>query len=180
MAQKRERAHLEWSPKWEGVVSGWTANFIRRNHWRCDALHEFDDLMQDAFLVFLKICDKYPRVIEERHFVALYKRAITNQFHDRALYMKRKRVLHQDTAQDVSELYTGRIGELTNGGYAAALLNEAPEELKLALEVFIKNPEALRTPAKAKERQNLNSKLRKALGLGEGYDFVGELKALFS
>lgn len=180
MPQKRARARVRYTPQWGGSVEKFTYNFIHRNKWRLDRIHEFEDQVQDALLIFMKIRDRYPRVVEERHFMALYKRALANKYHDQALYMKRKRVVHQDTSQDVSELYTGRIGELTHGGYAAALLAEAPEELKLALKLLAENPDALRSLPRSKHRQNLNMKIRTALGLDENFDFMSQMKELFS
>lgn len=148
--------------------------------WRCDRIHEFDDLMQDCFLIFHKICDKYPRVVEERHLFSLYRRAVVNQFHDRALYMKRKRVLHQDTSADVSDVFIGRIGEMTNAGYAAALLAEAPEDLKIALRLLTRFPKVLDNLPKIKHRENLNMKLRRALDLDPNFNFTDGMKDLFS
>lgn len=197
MPCKRVRAVVCFTPVWVGTIRNYALKFIHQNRWRCDRIHEIEDLEQDAHLIFIKISTKYPRVVEERHFMGLFKVALANNFHDRALYMKRKRVLEQDTSQDVSELYTGRIGELSNGGYVGALLAEAPEELQIALQLIANNPEMLKTPRHAK-RENLNAKIRRVLGTQSvafeafykrnlwrsqemrNYDFVGEIKALLS
>lgn len=178
MAQ-RERARLAWVPAWEGKTLAWTKKFITANKWRCDHIHTFDDLLQDYWIIFNKISERYPRVVDEKHFMALYVRAVTNQMHDRSLYTKRKREIHQETSEDVSDLYTGRIGELTNAGYASLLLNEAPEELKIALRLIEHHPRVLRRKSpRGTGRENMNMRLRRILGVD--FDFVGTMKTLLA
>ena len=136
----RVHQRLDWSPKWEGSIQQWAKSFIQQNLWRCDPINEFNDLLQDAYLIYNKICERYPRVIEARHFMALFQRALWNKFHDQARYMRLKRRVHEDTIKDVSELYADRIGERTNAGYLSILLADAPKELQVALAVSNLNP----------------------------------------
>ena len=176
---KRARAALCWEPKWNDTPRQWAAKFIRRNQWRCDRIYEFDDLMQEAYLIFLKITQKYPRVIEPHHFMGLYKMAVANWFHDRAAYMQRKNTQHVDLAVDPMELCLGQTGELRHAGELAILLSEAPHELRLALSLLTDNPAALKASHKPKElRENLNMKLRRILGLSENFDLKAALTEL--
>ncbi len=176
MKKALPRPRLKWCPQWEGPIRAWAIKFINKNKWRCDSINDFDDLLQDAYLIFIKISDTYPRVIEQPHFMSLFKRAMHNQMHDRARYMQLKHVLHQETASDVSEFYDE--GEETHYGYVSALLEEAPEELREALELLVKNPEKLRETDLSLPRENLNGKLRRILGFGSKFDFVGMLRGL--
>ena len=169
-----------WSPSWEGPIEGWAVNFIKNNKWRCDRLHDQDDLLQDAYLTYMKLVETYPRVIEPKHFMALFKAAMWNAMHDRARYKRRKRLVHEDTPKDVSEFCEGRIGELTNYGYINVLLAEAPEELHMALALLEGSPEKLRGKVNEQgQRENLNMKLRRILGLGD-VDVIGTLRALLT
>jgi hypothetical protein len=129
-------------------------------------------------LLFLKIADHYPRVVEPQHFMALFKTAMNNKMHDHARYMRRKRLIHVETHEDVLELGSRRIGEVTNAGYLNAMLAEAPQELKLALVLLETQPEALRE--KRGIRENLNMKLRRILGVGTDFDFAGTLRSLLT
>lgn len=156
----RVRATVAWSPCWEGPTKQWVIGFLRKNQWRCDRIHDFDDLLQDAYLTFLKICKKYPQVIRQAHFMTLYRTAMHNEMHDRARYMRRKRELHEDTSVDASDL-PGRIGEVSNDGYITVLLEQAPEQLRDALTCIAQNPPAL---YEAGHRENLNMRLRRVLG----------------
>ena len=130
----RKREQIIWSPVWSNEFEKWAASFLRKNKWRCDPVNDFDDLMQEAFLTFAHLADTYPRVVEPKHFMALFKRAMTNKMHDRSCrYDRRRDTVEAPISTDVYEVFSGRIGEVTNGGYLAALLNEAPEELQLVL-----------------------------------------------
>jgi hypothetical protein len=171
----RTRATPAWSPEWQGPIQQWSAKFIKNNKWRCDRIYDFEDLMQEAHLIFLRISDKYPRIIEPKHFMGLYKVALSNWFHDRASYMKRHGQA-VDLGIDPMELCMGHTGE-GHTGLLNLLLEEAPQELRLALTLLAENPEALRTDTKqAGQRENLNMKLRRILGLSAAFD----LKALLT
>lgn len=176
---KRARAVLDWSPSWEGPLEQWAVKFIKRNQWRCDKIYDFDDLKQEAYLIFLRISEKYPRVVEARHFTGLYKIALSNWFHDRAAYMKRKNHHHIYLGVDALELCLNQVGELQHAGYLNLVLEEAPQELRLALMLLIEHPDTLRSMIKPKEpRENLNMKLRRILGLNEKFDLKAALTDL--
>src|SRR5580765_6608957 len=88
--QKRVREHIVWTATWGREFEGYAANFYMANKWRCDHIHSLPDLMQDAYLIFLNVKLTYPKVIEPKNFMALYKRALANNMHDKALYKRRK------------------------------------------------------------------------------------------
>ena len=179
MPQKRVRARLAFTPIWEGVIRGWAKKFISKNRWRCDSIHNFDDLLNDAYLTFIRVAERYPRVMDPPHFMALYKTAMRNEMHDRARYVQRKRPVHAELSDDVSDLFDDRMGEVTNGGHFNLLMAEAPPEVRLALTLLSEQPEALRDPAKRpKNRENLNMRLRRILGIE--FDFVGAFKTLLA
>jgi len=164
--QRRVRARLN-EPTWEGVIKNWTKSFIRSQKWRCDpTLNEAEDLLQDGHLVFMRITTAYPRVIEPSQFMALYKTAFTNLIHDKSCHKRRRD--HVRAPQDVSELYD-LVSETTNSGYIRALLDEAPQELKLALELVAADANGLK--ADKQSPQTLNMKLRRILGLESTFDF---------
>jgi DNA-directed RNA polymerase specialized sigma24 family protein len=168
---KRVRARLRWVPVWEGACRGWTIKFIYKNQWRCDATEEAADLLQDAYLVFMKVCEWYPDVRGPAHFMRLYQTALRNRFHDKARTLRRKN-------QFIEELKAISNEQVAyNHGYLNLLLEEVPE-LKLVLELLDKHPDALRSCENY--RENLNMKLRRILGVRSNFDFTQELKALLS
>lgn len=129
----KTREHIVWTPAWKREFEGYAVNYVRANQWRCDPLNQINDLLQDAYLVFHKIKTYYPRVIDPQHFMALYMRALTNTFNDKASRRQRRQGVEVHLSLDVSEFFVGRIGETTNPGYLCALVNEMPEELQLVL-----------------------------------------------
>ncbi len=171
----RVRVTLIWSPCWEGPTKEWTIGFIRKNRWRCDRIHTEDDLVQDAYLLYLKIEAYYPRVMTQGAFMALYRTAFGNIIHDHSRYMRRKREQHQDTSVDAGEI-TGRIGDLANEGYLSLLIETAPQELQLALLCIIQNPPELACLPNCHE--NLNMRLRRVLGYDSTVDLTGGLRSL--
>jgi hypothetical protein len=161
----RVREAITWTPVWGKEFEGYAANFYRQHKWRCDHINEMCDLIQDAYLIFHKIKITYPRVIEPKHFMALYKRALANNMHDKSAYKGRKDVAEVYLSSDVTEFFAGRIGEVTNPGYLAALIDEMPEELKLALNMLAKGlpPEPVVKRRGLQPREGLSMQLRRLL-----------------
>lgn len=170
------RERVKWSPVWEGPTEDWAKGFIRKNKWRCDHIHDFKDLLQDAYLVFLRIAEKYPRIVDQGAFMALYRAAMMNHMHDHARYMRRKHEQHQETPVDVSELYSGRIGDLTNDGYLSILIKSAPTDLRSAIICLLENPPSLHR--RNGHRENLNMKLVRIIGCDESIDLTGGIRQL--
>jgi DNA-directed RNA polymerase specialized sigma24 family protein len=178
-----------WQPAWDDTFRGWAINFIKANSWRCEAINDFEDLLQDAYLTFRRVKASYPRVTESKHFMALYKIAMRNEMFDRARYKKTKFETEISVDAEAFQVLSERIGEHGNQGYLLALLSELPYEVKLLLAAFNDNKklELLRKNSKRsqlaklagipEERKNLNTKMCRILGLPAGTDLVGPLKS---
>lgn len=124
-----ERKRLPWEPEWEGPIKGWTINFIKRNYWRVASHYEFEDLLQEAYIKYLQICNAYPNVMQPAHFMRLYQVALRNHMHD----------LANAVTREVTELVDPEVlGQVpaANGhyGFINTLVRQAPEEVKLFLE----------------------------------------------
>lgn len=186
MTARRHRVRLRWFVEWNSKtekcsIEKWTRSFISQNLWRCDPIHELEDLLQDAYLTFLKIIDYYPRTaiaaqLDPRNFMSLYMRAITNKMHDHARLVRKKRDVYGISDQE-DQLHNV-IGEVTNAGYLNTLLAEAPEELRMAMAVMESNPAAIREEGFG--RENLNMKIRRALRSTTEFDFLGSLRTILS
>lgn len=173
-----------FAPQWEGPVKRWAIKFIRRNQWRVERINEFDDLLQDACLIFCKVASRYT-VVEARHFMALFQRAMANSYHDKAKYLKRKReACFADNPPEID--FDRIIGEASNSGYLNALIAEAPDELRCAISAFddpITCAAIRRRPRKTgrhRKRENLNMRLRRVTGACDGTDLVGGIRDLLT
>jgi DNA-directed RNA polymerase specialized sigma24 family protein len=169
----RARVKLTYTPQWSDVQA-WAIKTIHQNKWRCDRILEPEDLLSEAYLVFAKVAERYPRVVEHKHFFSLFKTALRNYLHDQARYMKRKRMAIEDTADDPAE--SDQVGETSHDGAVRAQINSV-FQLKIALEVLERNPRGLHR-AFAGRRENLNMKLHRVTGLD--YDFMGGFRDALS
>ena len=175
--QRREQ--IAWSPKWGPDYVKWTSSFLKANKWRVDPVNDLQDLMQDAYLVFVKICQSYPRVINPKHFFNLYKRAMINKMHDKSCARTRRRKVEVTLPEDVTDFFVGRIGEAGNAGYVVALLQELPEEMQAVIQYMTTNQEK---PHRVRNgpRENLSRRICREMGLPTDRDPVKELKSLLT
>lgn len=177
------RKRIKWTPEWNEDSAKWSAKFIRKNKWRLDPTLSHEDLMQDAVVIFYYVAASYPRVVNPAKFMALFKRAMVNKTHDRSLYGTRKRAAEIVLEKDVSEYFHGSIGELSNEGYLAALLSEAPVEVQLALAGLANGvaaePKTTKKRKPLQPRENLSMRLSRLLGLS-GMDTMKYLKQILS
>lgn len=164
-----------WKPEWEPKVRGWALKYIRENKWRFEHLHDVDDLMQDAYLVFLKVCDSYPRVVDPPHFMSLYKRSLSNFLTDRSREYARKQNIIDESVyipatEELPPAADKSLIPFYDSGPLEALLRNGPEELRLLID-FIKddaNLVKLRQPqreARGQPRMNIDQRLSSLLGV---------------
>lgn len=178
----RQRADLGWLPQWEGPVKGWARKFLYKNKWRCDPILDADDLLQDAYIVYLKVVDRYPEVREPAHFMSLYQTTLRNEVHTWARQMEDRRGVAVNVEADAPEY--------TNWGHVAASLSKAPDELKRVLHIFENSQllAELQYEPKRKRfsrknlvpRENLNAKLSRLAGLDCNYDVLTALREMFT
>lgn len=181
---RRER--IVWHPEWSEEYASWSRSFIHRNKWRCDPVNGPDDLLQEAYLLFRYVAATYPRVIDPAFFMALFKRAMNNKMHDRSChYSRRKGTVEAPISTDVYEVFAGRMGEVTNCGFLAAALSEAPEELKLVLAMLAEGKLDAPAPVRGtlQPREHISTRAiaaLKACGVVVVGDPIGDLRKLLA
>ena len=164
-------SHVQWTVQ----IEHWTIGQIRRNLWRFDTIYEFEDVMQEAQLLFYKIRRYYPLVDEPANLFSLYKIALGNLFTDKA--RKRRATISTDPIED-----TMFQGIDVNMGSLAFILDNLPSELKLVFEALTTGRVRLkvdRTTKRPRLRENLNTRLKRKFSLSMT-DPVGELKTYLS
>lgn len=188
---KRERVRLPkrvvvWKPKWEPEIRGWTVNYVSKNKWCYEHTNDFEDLMQDAFLVFLKVCESYPRCVEAPHFMALYKTALRNTFFDKSRYLERKRGLIDESVA-VDEFQEGQftsLGTDYNEGPLWTLITSAPKEVRMFFSFFQDEEKLteLQKPQREKKgepRLTFDQRVSKLLGV-ETFPFRSTLREMLT
>jgi hypothetical protein len=168
----RVRRYVPRQPVWDDRFRNWAAKYITRNKWRCDPIDDFDDLLQDAYLVFRRVKASYPLVHEPKHLMALFKVAIVNEFNDKAKAKSKK-----ESAEISLETLIGEdlklidsIGEDNNEGYLRVLLHELPKEVKLALEAFHDDEKFAEL-----NKSNVQSRLARLAGLPARSESLNEM-----
>src|SRR5258708_15118775 len=188
------RGKLNPHPVWDSRFEGWAAKFIARNMWRCegyDPEDKFNDLMQDAYIVFRHILASYPLVSEPRHIMALFKVAMQNEFNDKAKYKERKQAVEISLETIIGEdlKLIDSLGENNNEGYLRIIISELPPEVRTVLEAFndeeklalLRQPKVQSRLAKMLglplKSETLNDTLCRVIRLPKNIDLVGILTA---
>ncbi len=133
---KVKRQRLDFVPEFDGAISGWAVNHIKRNYWRVASRYEFQDLIQEAWIIFDRTRDHYPHVNNPAQFFSLFRTTFINHIHDLAINSMTERDLVVDVSdEDLSfeDILSNIVGDSPNAGFANVLFSQAPQELKLLL-----------------------------------------------
>lgn len=112
-------------PHWTGPIEGYTVNVIRRYYSMLAAEHEFEDLLQEAYIKYLACVRAYQgKVNNGAWFMALYKRALNNHLQSLLLRHSRYKLLeYGDDANFPEASVNGDVGEVLQ------ILNALPSDL---------------------------------------------------
>lgn len=152
---------------------------------------ERDDVMQESYLTFLKVRNRYETTVDEPgHFMALYKTAWTRRFTDLAnLDTARRAEVSSDCLGEGGERETvdeRTTGDTDNDGRLAVLLRQAPQEVMQVVNLFLNCPQeildlALQSWQGHRRRvDNSNRKVCQLLGLPADRDVLQETVDYFS
>ena len=138
-------------PRWVGPVQGHAINVARRFYPRLAAHHEFDDLLQESYIVFLRCKRRYGGKIDNAAwFMSLFRTALHNQF---------LRLISQLPGYNLIEDYGGHsipepVGELESSAYLLHLFTQLPIEIvQLFKDAALNTDERLRRKAMNKLRR---------------------------
>jgi|SRR5882724_1907478 len=176
----KKRAQLTWHPVWSKQIEIWTSKQIQKNLWRFDRIEEFNDIMQDAKVLFYTLEKKYPIVKDMRHFFTLYKTSLNRMFIDKQR-LKEKSVIDQNVFLDevIDALH---LEGTPNYGHLALLLDELPDELKTVLQALTTGRVRLKLDRPTRtmhQRENYNMRLKRRFSLSMSNP-VGELRNYFA
>ena len=132
---------MSYQPEFKGPNEGWTVNYTKQHIWRVAATMEFADILQEAYLVYLRVIATYDHFETGSQFMALYKRAWVNAMNDFSLKDTkwRQAVSVHDVDEEDAHAIT-LVGELNNDGHLATLLRQAPREVLMVLNLFLSAP----------------------------------------
>ena len=139
-------------PIFEGPIQGYCANNIQANLWKVQPLYDRDDMMQEAYLVFIRCAGKYPALDTPQHFMSLFKMAWSRHIIDLAKRATNARACVSATAvdrEDGTAYQRESVGETDNDGQLLTLLRQAPREVMVVLNLLINAPTELLDLAQA-------------------------------
>ena len=141
-------AELAVVPQWEGPFQDYARGFVSRNAWRVSWRYDRDECMGIAGEVFARIIarysgkvhPKYGTVTDPKHWMGIFKQALSNEFHTYA-YEARAYV---EAQQRWGEEELARRGDIEyNEGTLSVLLSGASQELRDVMEIVGRAPAEL-------------------------------------
>jgi len=79
-----------YEPEWGDVMLKYAMKYLARNEWRVRPFYELDDLLQESYLLFLKLQQRYD-FQNAKHFMAMWKICLRNWLLDLAVIRTKRR-----------------------------------------------------------------------------------------
>lgn len=135
---------MPYSPEFTGRIEGWVVNFLTKNYWRVSRSTPRSDVMQEAYVVFLRVKRKYPNV-DAPYFMSLFKTAWTNHFTDMANADTEQRMFTEmpRSRSEDGDYELEPMGDVDNDGQLATMLRQAPAEVTQVLTLLLNAPQEL-------------------------------------
>lgn len=167
----------------------WIYKTANKNVWRvATASYEIDDLIQDGFMCWAKVSQRYGNVADRPHIMSLFQRTFLNHIH--MLANKRSQELDLNQPIDIVSEYTisNSLKEQELATFQV-LCNQAPYPVKKILGVFASDEglRKLRSQPRAKEgetkaplKETLSEALCRASKMKRQRKYLEMLKEHFS
>lgn len=68
----------------------WLTSFAKKNFWRVSSWYDMDDLLQDGYLLYLRVRERYPDITHPPHIMRLFRTTFTRHLHDLARQRERQ------------------------------------------------------------------------------------------
>lgn len=179
----------KFTPEFKGPIEGYVVNYLKREMWKVSRTQEYEDMMQEAFYVFLKCKARYEDTVNEpQHFMALFKTAWFHHFTNLTIKDTARRhevagPMKSDEEGEVIEY----MGETNNEGQLAVMLRQAPAEILQVVNLFLNCPQEILDMALAswrgQDRRYIGGGSRKVcqlLGIDSNRDILAETIEYFS
>lgn len=177
-----------YKPNWAGPIQGWTVRYSHQHFWRVADTMQWEDVMQEAYLVFMRCSNRYPVTDTPQHFMALYKRAWINHMNDLSNgSSNQKTEISDQVMTDDGPSTIDQVGSLDNDGYLRVLVNEAPEEVRMVLALLVNAPQELIDLAMSgwngpdrRKKANGSQRICQMLGIPQHIDVMGMVREYFT
>lgn len=117
---------IKYVPRFPGPIQGRAINLVKKFYPQLCSEYEFDDLLQEAYLVFMRCKELYGSTVDKRSwFMVLFSRALQNKLIN--LSKKTGRYISIEALEETAFPEPATEGNET---YLSCLLGELPEEVK--------------------------------------------------
>lgn len=167
---------------------GWLFRKAHKNLWRVRSFYELDDLIQDGYLCYQLVINKYPQVKDRPHIMRLFQRTYSNYIHD--LANQRTREASEVLLVNLLPAFLSEVAfwdrlliDDLDRAALQLLIAQAPPPIKAVLRLFTddRSLQKLRKPYRRNEktgRETLNQRLCRLTGMNpELIDLPSELRA---
>lgn len=163
------------TPTWTNECEGWACNHVTRNAWKYETMTH-DDLMNEAFLMFAYVRDKY-ETKTPAHFMSLFKLAVTQHLLDLAARVTRGRMLTspEEAGLEMEEFVLDRFDDLADAELKMDM-GEADSLLVLLLERSSTYRGSRKRRVREGKRETANDVLSRIAGVRA--DFAGLLSRI--
>jgi hypothetical protein len=161
------------TPEWPGTFENYARKDTKRNFWRVKHVcGSEEDALQECGVTFAKVRRRYTgKVHDARHWMALYKTALSRQWDDLANREKRLRALSLPEPEAVEPSYAP----------LAAYWHSASDELRCAIAHVVNAPaEVLDIIFADRSPTAINRRWRRFARIRGTPDLVGELRNMLS
>lgn len=138
-----EGRKLSWRPSWKGVLENYSKKTCSHHLWRVEHLgFEFEDLLQEAWIVYRTCREKYHYVTEPQHFMSLFMTSLSNRITD----LSNKSAAEADTFSEIELSETDHWGQIEQEAelrLRMSRLQDASEEVRKVINLIFRAPEAL-------------------------------------
>lgn len=114
---------IRFTPRWPGPIQGHAINLVKRWFPALCSEYEFEDLLQEAYIVYMKCKQAYPHIDNPAWFMAMFSRSLHNKLINLAARSGRY-ISTEDMSPD-DEPATN-----TDEGFLRMVLQELPDEIK--------------------------------------------------
>jgi len=124
MKTKKSLPRIKYVPRWPGPIEGHAVNTAKHFYGTLHPWHEFDDLLQEAYIVFMRCKNAYGDTVDNpAWFMSLFSNSLRNRFINLIKHGPRYNFTEDMELTDYTQ------SGLADDGYLRCLLEELPPVL---------------------------------------------------
>jgi hypothetical protein len=168
----------------------WMERTARKHFWRVCRWYDLDDLVQDGYVQWQRVCNKYPDVTNRAHFMRLFMVTYTNHIHGLASFKKKQNDVCESDLTPNQEgeaipLMERLLSDESDYGSFMAMIKKAPEPITKLLSLMATEDGRNRLAAVYRRRANgtretTNERLCRLTGCDASTDFEEVFREYFA